>query len=80
LSGTTTIVDMWRYMDGSASAAQELGIRAIMVPYVAEHPDHDYFETLDSNEASIKQWHQNGEDRIHDWVRQSGVSINELEQ
>ncbi|MFP6808196.1 MAG: amidohydrolase [Pseudomonadales bacterium] len=68
LSGTTTIVDMWRYMDGSARAAQELGIRAIMVPYVAEHPDHDYFETLDSNEALIKQWHQRGNDRIHVWV------------
>src|SRR6202167_5093546 len=25
LSGTTTIVDMWRFMDGSARAAQELG-------------------------------------------------------
>jgi 5-methylthioadenosine/S-adenosylhomocysteine deaminase len=68
LSGTTTIVDMWRYMDGSARAAQELGIRAVMVPYVAEHPDHDYFETLDSNEALIKQWHQRGNDRIHVWV------------
>ena len=68
LSGTTTIVDMWRYMDGSARAADDLGIRAIMVPYVAEHPDHDYFETLDSNEALIKQWHQTGNDRIHVWV------------
>lgn len=68
LSGTTTIVDMWRHMDGSARAAADLGIRAIMVPYVAEHPDHDYFETLDSNEALIKQWHQTSNDRIHVWV------------
>ena len=32
LSGTTTIVDMWRYMEGSAEAAQQLGIRAVLVP------------------------------------------------
>ena len=54
LSGTTTIVDMWRYMEGSAEAAQQLGIRAVLVPYVAEHPDHNYFETLNSNEALIQ--------------------------
>ena len=32
LSGTTTIVDMWRFMDGSARAAAALGIRAVMAP------------------------------------------------
>jgi 5-methylthioadenosine/S-adenosylhomocysteine deaminase len=56
LSGTTTIVDMWRYMDGSARAAAELGIRAVLVPYAAEHTDHNYFETLDTNEALIRRW------------------------
>ncbi len=68
LSGTTTIVDMWRYMDGSAEAAETLGIRAVLVPYVAEHPDHHYFETLDSNEALIKRWHHAAEGRINVWV------------
>lgn len=68
LSGTTTIVDMWRYMDGSAEAAKNLGIRAVLVPYVAEHPDHDYFETLDSNEALIQRWHQQANGRINVWV------------
>jgi 5-methylthioadenosine/S-adenosylhomocysteine deaminase len=68
LSGTTTIVDMWRYMHGSAKAADELGIRAILVPYVAEHPDHDYFETLNSNEALIQQWHGGAIGRIQVWV------------
>jgi len=68
LSGTTTIVDMWRYMDGSAVAAKELGIRAILVPYVAEHPDHDYFETLDSNEALINEWQGEAGGRINVWV------------
>jgi 5-methylthioadenosine/S-adenosylhomocysteine deaminase len=68
LSGTTTIVDMWRHMHGSAKAAAELGVRALLVPYVAEHPDHDYFETLNTNEALIKQWHDKADGRIHVWV------------
>jgi 5-methylthioadenosine/S-adenosylhomocysteine deaminase len=68
LSGTTCIVDMWRYMEGSAEAAKQLGIRACLVPYVAEHPEHDYFETLDSNEALINQWHQEADGRIQVWV------------
>ena len=68
LSGTTTIVDMWRHMHGSAKAAEQLGIRAVLVPYVAEHPDHDYFETLNTNEALIKQWHGGANGRIQVWV------------
>jgi len=68
LSGTTTIVDMWRHMHGSAQAADQLGIRAVLVPYVAEHPDHDYFETLNTNEALIRKWHNQGDGRVHVWV------------
>ena len=68
LSGTTTVVDMWRYMDGSAEAAEELGIRAVLVPYVAEHPDHHYFETLNSNEKLLQKWHQAAQGRIQVWV------------
>jgi 5-methylthioadenosine/S-adenosylhomocysteine deaminase len=68
LSGTTTIVDMWRYMHGSAEVAEQLGIRAVLVPYVAEHPDHDYFETLDSNEKLIQDWHGKADGRVNVWV------------
>jgi 5-methylthioadenosine/S-adenosylhomocysteine deaminase len=68
LCGSTTVVDMWRYMEGSAKAAAELGNRAVLVPYVAEHPDHDYFETLDSNESLLKHWHQGANGRIQVWV------------
>ena len=68
LSGTTTIVDMWRHMEGSARAASDLGIRAVLVPYVAEHPEHDYFETLDTNEALIERWHGGAQGRIQVWV------------
>ena len=68
LSGTTTIVDMWRHMHGSARAAEQLGIRAVLVPYVAEHPDHDYFETLNTNKALIQKWHGGAGGRVHVWV------------
>jgi len=68
LSGTTTIVDMWRYMEGSAQAATELGIRAVLVPYVAEHPDHDYFETLDANEKLIVDWNGCNDKNVIVWV------------
>ena len=68
LSGTTTIVDMWRHMQGSAKAAAQLGIRAVLVPYVAEHPDHDYFETLNTNESLIQQWHGGANGRVQVWV------------
>ncbi len=68
LSGSTTIVDMWRYMHGSAKAAAKLGIRAVLVPYVAEHPDHNYFETLNSNETLIQDWHGAENGRIQVWV------------
>ena len=68
LSGTTTIVDMWRHMHGSAKAAAQLGNRAVLVPYVAEHPEHNYFETLNSNEALIQQWHGGADGRIQVWV------------
>jgi 5-methylthioadenosine/S-adenosylhomocysteine deaminase len=68
LSGTTTIVDMWRHMEGSARAAIELGIRAVLVPYVAEHPDHDYFETLDANEKLIGEWNGRNDNNVLVWV------------
>jgi 5-methylthioadenosine/S-adenosylhomocysteine deaminase len=68
LSGTTTIVDMWRYMEGSAQAAVDLGIRAVLVPYVAEHPDHDFFETLDANEKLIREWNGRNDNNVLVWV------------
>ena len=68
LCGTTTVVDMWRYMHGSARAAEQLGIRAVLVPYVAEHPEHDYFETLRGNEALINASHGSADGRIQVWV------------
>lgn len=68
LSGTTTVVDMWRYMEGSAKASLEIGNRVIMVPYVGDRPGYDYFDTLEDNEKLIKAWHQTKSGRISVWV------------
>lgn len=68
LSGTTTVLDMWRYMEGSSRAAETLGNRLVAVPYVGEHPDYDYFDTLDGNEALIEAWHGGAGGRVTVWV------------
>ncbi|MBO9134968.1 amidohydrolase [Rhizobium sp. B230/85] len=68
LGGTTTVVDMWRYMDGSAKAAAAIGNRLVAVPYVGEHPEYNYFDTLDMNEAMIETWHRKADGRINVWV------------
>lgn len=68
LAGTTTVVDMWRFLDGGARAAAQLGNRAILVPYVGEHPDFDYFDTLDDNERLIESCHGSADGRVMAWV------------
>jgi 5-methylthioadenosine/S-adenosylhomocysteine deaminase len=68
LAGTTTAVDMWRFMAGSARAAETLGLRVVMVPYVGESPGFDYFDTLDHNETLIRDWHGGANGRINVWV------------
>jgi 5-methylthioadenosine/S-adenosylhomocysteine deaminase len=68
LAGTTTVVDMWRFMSGSARAAEQLGIRVVMVPYVGEAKEFDYFDTLDQNEKLIVDWNGAANGRINVWV------------
>jgi len=68
LSGTTTVVDMWRYLEGSAAVAEQLGNRAVLVSYVGEHPDYNYFDSLDDNERLIEAWNGKANGRIMPWV------------
>jgi 5-methylthioadenosine/S-adenosylhomocysteine deaminase len=68
LSGTTTVVDMWRFMDGSARAAQAIGNRLVAVPYVGAHPDYDYFDSIDDNERMLETWHGKADGRINVWA------------
>ncbi len=73
LAGTTSVMDMWRFMEGSAAVAAELGVRATLVPYVADEEGYDYFESIDSNRALLGSLAEAGgiaatEGRVRAWV------------
>ncbi|MEM6382439.1 MAG: amidohydrolase [Pseudomonadota bacterium] len=68
LGGTTTVVDMWRFMDEACAVADSLGNRLVAVPYVGAHPDYDYFETLDDNEQLLETWQGAAAGRVSVWV------------
>jgi 5-methylthioadenosine/S-adenosylhomocysteine deaminase len=66
--GTTSVMDMWRFMQGSAEVADDLGIRATLVPYVADLPGFDYFETLETNLDLLRTHRTASEGRVRTWV------------
>ncbi len=67
-AGTVSVMDMWRFMEGSATAADAIGIRATLVPYVADLPEYDYFETIESNIALLQSHRTASEGRVRTWV------------
>lgn len=67
MAGTTTVVDMYRYMHRCADAAEETGIRAVLVPYVGDNPGYEYFETIDNNERLFLERHESANGRIQVW-------------
>jgi 5-methylthioadenosine/S-adenosylhomocysteine deaminase len=66
--GTTSVMDMWRFMEGSARAAERVGIRATLVPYVADLEGFDYFESLETNRRLLKTHREAAEGRVRAWV------------
>jgi 5-methylthioadenosine/S-adenosylhomocysteine deaminase len=64
--GTTSVLDMWRYMEGSARAADAIGIRATLAPYAADR--YDYFETLDTNRRLLETHRVAANGRVRTWV------------
>ena len=68
LAGTTSVMDMWRFMEGSASAATTVGLRATLVPYVADAEGFDYFESIDSNRRLLETCRTAAEGRVRSWV------------
>jgi 5-methylthioadenosine/S-adenosylhomocysteine deaminase len=68
LAGTTSVMDMWRYMEGSAAAAGEIGLRATLVPYVADEEGYDYFESTESNRRLLEAVGCRKEARVRAWV------------
>ena len=68
LAGTTSVMDMWRFMEGSAAAAQAVGIRATLVPYVADEEGFDYFESIESNRRLLETHRTAADGRVRTWV------------
>ena len=68
LAGTVSVMDMWRFMEGSAAAATTLGIRATLVPYVADLEGYDYFETIATNRRLLEGTGTTAEGRVRSWV------------
>jgi 5-methylthioadenosine/S-adenosylhomocysteine deaminase len=68
LAGTTSLMDMWRFMEGSAEVAEELGIRATLVPYVADEQGCDFFESIASNRWLLESHRTAADGRVRAWV------------
>ena len=68
LAGTTCVMDMYRFMHRSADAAEELGIRAVLVPYVADKAGYDYFESIEDNVRLIESHQGAANGRIQVWM------------
>ena len=68
LAGTTSVMDMWRHMEGSAAAADQIGLRATLVPYVADEDGYDYFETIESNRRLLETVGPGRGARVRAWV------------
>jgi 5-methylthioadenosine/S-adenosylhomocysteine deaminase len=67
-TGTTSVMDMWRFMEGSARAAEQVGIRATLVPYLADEEGFDYFETLETNRRLLETHRETAHGRVRSWV------------
>jgi 5-methylthioadenosine/S-adenosylhomocysteine deaminase len=68
LAGTTSVMDMWRFMEGSADVAAELGVRATLVPYVADEDGFDFFESIASNRRLLESHAVTADGRVRTWV------------
>lgn len=67
-NGTTTVMDMYRFMNKSAEAATELGMKLHLAPYAADVMPYDFFETTKSNEDFIKSHHNTNGGKIKVWA------------
>lgn len=67
-SGTTCVMDMYRFMDRCADAAGELGLRVQLAPYVADQPGKDFFATREENRRLIRSHHGAQSGRIQVWL------------
>ena len=66
--GSTTVMDMYRFLHKGADAANALGLRVHLVPYAADHPTKHFFETLETNEQLIRDCHDPSNGMVTVWI------------
>ena len=67
-SGTTCVMDMYRFMHRCAEAAADIGLRVNLAPYVADAPGKDFFASRSENRALIHSHHDTQGGRIQVWM------------
>ena len=67
LSGTTTFVDIYRFMHESAKVLEESGLRGFLTPQVIENQD-GVGESMQDNIRLFHDWHGKANGRIHVWM------------
>ncbi|KUI70216.1 5'-deoxyadenosine deaminase [Cytospora mali] len=65
-SGTTTVNDMYRQLDSLASAAEQIGIRAVLSNDIAL-PEHQ-LDSVEDNVAAFRNNHGRADGRIKVWM------------
>ena len=65
--GTCTVMDMYRKLDQGAEVAAQLGLRVNLVPYAADHPDKNFFDTLEDNCRLVEARHGTQDGRVRVW-------------
>jgi 5-methylthioadenosine/S-adenosylhomocysteine deaminase len=66
-SGTTCCLDMQRFPSKCAKGAEEIGIRAVLSPYVTDLPPFTYFETFEENERLVRDGQGTADGRVTFW-------------
>ncbi|HHY10612.1 MAG TPA: amidohydrolase [Firmicutes bacterium] len=67
MSGTTTFVDIYRYMDSAARVLLKSGLRGFLTPQVVDIPQ-GVGETFADNVELFHNWHGKGNGRINVWM------------
>lgn len=67
MSGTTTFVDIYRYMHAAAGVLERSGLRGFLTPQVIDVPK-GVGETFENNVRLYHDWHGKGDGRINIWL------------
>lgn len=77
-SGTTCVLDLYRFMHKSADAAEKVGIRANLAPSVSDKLD--FYEKFEDNVKLVRERHNSCNGRIRIWFGFHNWRDNSSEQ